>query len=86
MKLDTHGLRMKGLKKASGETSNYGHYSPQYMEIFYHKQTGEVWTKFQYSIGHNTWTQYDDTDIIKVCNASMHMTMQEIADKIAERV
>lgn len=86
MKLDTNGIKMKGLKKASGETKFYGYYSPRYTEIFYHKHTGEVWTKHQYSIGHNNWTQYDDPDIIKVCNASMHMTMQEIADMIAEKV
>lgn len=86
MKLNTHGYPMTGLKKASGKTENWGDYSMFYAEIFYHKKTGEVWTKRQCSIGHNSWTEYHDADIIKVCNASNHMTMQEIADKIAERL
>lgn len=84
--INTHDLKINGLKKASGETKNYGYYSGKYVEIFYDKGTGEVLTKFQYSLGQNTWTEYHDSNIIKVCNASMHMTMQEIADKIAERI
>lgn len=84
--INTHDLKIKGLKKASGETENYGYYSGKYVEIFYDIGTGEVWTKFQYSLGQNSWTEYHDSNIIKVCNASTHMTMQEIADKIAERI
>ena len=86
MKINTHGLTIKGIKKASGETCDYGYYSGEYVEIFYDRSTGEVWTKYQYSLGHNWWTQYDDPDIIKVCSTSQHLTMQQIADLIAERL
>lgn len=84
--INKHGLKMVGLKKASGETKNYGYYSGKYNEIFYNRKTGEVWAKFQYSLGQNSYTVYDDEDhaIIKICNASEHMTMQELADRIAE--
>lgn len=85
-KINTRGLKMVGLKAASGETYNYGCYSGKYVEIFYNRRTGKIWTIFQYSLGHNSWTEYRSPDVIKVCNASTHWTMQEIADAIAEAV
>ena len=81
-KVNYHGLNIKGIKKASGATMDYGYYSGCYDEVFYDRKTGEVWTVYQYSLGQNTWTQYDYPDVIKVCNASQHMTMQEISDAI----
>lgn len=85
-KVDTHGIKIKGLKKASGNTENYGYYSGKYDEVFYDRKTGEVWTVSRYSLGQNTWAVYDDPNVIKVCNASNHMTMQEIADMIYQRL
>lgn len=84
--LNTHGLKIKGLKKASGETVDYGFNDGRYDEVFYDRSTGEVWTVFQCSLGQNWWTKYPDPSIIKICNATRHMTMQELADKIAEVV
>ena len=86
MTINNHGLRINGLKKASGCTENYGPYSGSYVEIFYDKSSGDVWGNYQYSIGHNSWTVYNDPDIIKICDASMHMTMQQIADAIHDRL
>lgn len=86
MAIDTHGLKMTGLKKASGETRNYGFYSPEYNEIFYDRATGEVWTVYQHSLGHNSWTEYHDPNVIKICNTSQHLTMQEIADGISNKL
>lgn len=83
MTIDKHGLKMSGLKKASGATQDYGAYSPEYQEIFYDRSTGEVWAVYQYSLGHNSWTEYHDPDVIKICNTSSHLTMQQIADAIA---
>lgn len=81
-KVNTYGLTIKGLKKTSGYTEDYGYYSGRYVEIFYDRSTGEVWGNFQYSLGQNSWTEYHDPDIVKICNTSRHMTMQEIADEI----
>ena len=86
MKINTHGLKMTGLKKASGATCNYGDYSPKYDQIFYDRFTGEVWTVFHWSIGGNSWTEYDDEEVIWICDARHHMTMQRIADEIAWRI
>lgn len=83
-KVNTHGLKMVGLKMASGNT---GCTTPNaYDELFYNRSTGEVWTVFQCSIGHNSWTVYHDPSIIKIGETSEHMTMQEIADLIAEHI
>lgn len=84
--VDTHGLEIKGLRHACSDTFNYGDYSAAYTEIFYHRKTCKIWTKYQYSLGHNNWTEYDDPDILKVCETSRHMTMQEIADAVAKRM
>ena len=84
MKLNTHGLKMKGIKKASGETCDYGYYSASYVEVFYDRSTGEIWTRYQHSLGHNWWTQYSDPDIIKICDTSEHLTMQQLADMIRD--
>ena len=85
MSINTHGIKIKGLRKASGETRSYID-AGSYDEIFYDRSTGEVWTRYQYSLGQNSWTQYHDINVIKICNTSRHMTMQEIADAIAQAI
>lgn len=79
--INTYGLTMKGLRKASGDTQSYRD-AASYDEIFYNRESGEIWTRFQHSLGFNSWTQYHDPAIVKICNAQHHMTMQAIADAI----
>lgn len=86
MKLKKHGLKMNGLKAASGETQNYGYYSGCYVQISYDTRDGQVLTSFHCSLGQNSWTEYHSDKIVHICNTSRHMTMQEIADKIAQEV
>lgn len=85
-KINTYGYKMHGLKAASGETKNYGYYSGSYVQINYDVSTGDVWTDYHYSLGQNSWTEYHDSDVVTVCNTSRHMTMQEIADAIADAI
>lgn len=84
--INKHGLKMHGLKAASGETRNYGYYSGHYVQISYDTDTGDVLTDYHYSLGQNSWTRYHDPAIITVATAADHMTMQEIADAIARAV
>jgi len=84
-KVNTYGINIKGLKAASGSTRNYSDRS-FYDELFYDLKTGEVWTVFQCSLGCNTWTEYHDPNVTRICNTASHMTMQEIADAIHEAV
>lgn len=80
---NAYGLKIKGLKKVSGETKSLrGYYSGEYMEVFYNTATREVWSNYQYSLGQNIWTVYDNPDIIKVGNICQPMTMQQLTDKI----
>lgn len=85
-KINTHGFKMTGLKKASGNTEYYPTRSGMYNELFYDVITGEVWTVFQCSLGHNSWTEYHDSNVRKICNTDEHMTMQEIADMIRDNM
>lgn len=83
MKINTYGIKMKGLRKACGETKGLsGYYSGEYIELFYDRNTGEVWTVYQYSLGQNTWTVYHDKNIIHIANISKPKTMQELANLI----
>ena len=84
MKINKHGLNMRGLKSASGDTKDYGRNC--YIQISYNTRTGEVLTDYHYSIGGNSWTEYRDSDIVTIRNTSRHMTMQEIADAIAQEL
>ena len=79
-KVNTYGLTIKGLKKASGCTEDYGFYSGRYSEIFYDRSTCEIRVIDQ--VSHNSFTVSNDPDFVKICSTYRHMTMQEIADKI----
>lgn len=82
-KVDTHGLKIVGLKKASSDTYNRKWRDQSHDEIFYNRETGEVWAVYQYGLMTRV---YDDPNVIKIVNAWKHMTMQEIADMISQVV
>lgn len=87
MKVNTHGLKMTGLRKACSESKILdGYYSGKYIQINYDKLTGEVFSDYHYSLGQNSWTEYHDPNVINCGNICNPMTMQGIADLIANRV
>lgn len=87
MAINKHGYKMVGLKKTASETKNLrGGYNGEYCEIFYDTKTGEVWAVWQVSLGQNTWTVYHDKNVVKVCNVCIPLTMQDIADCIADKM
>ena len=83
-KINTHGLKMVGLRKASGDTRNY--YDSRYIQISYDRDNGEILTDLHSDWGRTWETVYHEPGVIKICTTSRHMTMQEIADAIAETV
>ncbi len=85
-KVNKHGLKMRGLKAASGKTRNYGYYSGHYVQISYDTDTGDVLADYHYSLGQNSWTRYHDPAIITIATTADHMTMQQIADAITRAV
>ena len=86
MKIDTHGLKMIGLRKASGYTENYPESSGEYVQVSYDKATGDVLTTYHVSLGYNSYTEYHDENVISVCYTRQHLTMQMLADIIAAKV
>lgn len=82
--LNKHNLKIKGIKKASSETVNWT--NGGYTEVFYNKNTGEVWCVDQISLGHNSWTEYHDPDVVKITETERHLTMQEISDMIFQEL
>ena len=78
-KVDKHGLNIKGLKKASGDTFDCNNC---YNELFYDRSTGGVWVLLQAGRIGSSQTKYHDEDIVKIDDISCHLTMQEIADRI----
>lgn len=81
--LNTYGLRMSGLRTVAGETKSLtGSYSPEYLQLNYDRSTGEVWTDFFFSVGHNNWTKYQDENVLNCGNLCSHYTMQELANII----
>ena len=80
MKIDKHGLTIRGLKAASGKTYNEPRYSDWHHDVMYNRETGEVWTDNIY--GRNTWQEYNDPSIVRLVKTDRHLTMQDIADEV----
>ena len=78
--VDIHGKTMYGLKKASGKTKCL--YPPEYIQISYNTETGEVLTSYHYDLGKNSFTRYDDENIILVTRTDEDLTQKQIAEKI----
>ena len=80
-------MKIKGLKKVSGESKKLsGHYSPEYLQLNYNTKTGEAWINYHYSIGHNSWTEYHEPEIITCGNITEPKTQKELAAMIHDAI
>lgn len=80
-------LKIKGIKKISGETRALnGYHSGQYLQVNYDRKSGEAWTDFHCSLGQNSWREYSDSNIISCGNLSEPATMAEIREMIERAV
>ncbi|MDR0889345.1 MAG: hypothetical protein LBM28_01700 [Oscillospiraceae bacterium] len=85
MTINTHGLKMTGLRKAAGETKCLrGAYDAGYVQISFDTATGEVLSDYHYDLGHNSHTRYHEDTVINCGTISVPTTMQGIADMIRE--
>lgn len=60
-------MKIKGLKSAVGDYQHAnagGFFSPSYGCLMFDKSTGELWTDYFCSIGHNEWKVYHSDAII----------------------
>lgn len=81
--INTHGLTIQGLRAVCGQTADWPCGSGGHTDVYYNRDTGEIWASDH--VG-NTWTQYDDPEIIRVCSTATHMTMQQLADLVYQAV
>ena len=80
-------LSIKGLKAIAGASKVLkGYYSGHYLQVNYNRATGKAWYNEHFSLGQNSWTQYDDRNIINCGNISEPVTMAELRAKIEEAV
>ena len=83
--INTHGLKMVGLRKVSGETKGLeGRYGRWHLQLNYNTATGELWTNTH--VSSNSQTVYDDANIKVIAMLSDPYTMQELADMVADAV
>lgn len=74
---------MKGIKRVCSDTKTLrGFYSPEYLQLFYDAKTDELFTEFLFSIGHNSFIQSDDPEIINLGFLYEPMTMQEVKEYV----
>ena len=74
---------VKGIKKAVRtfrKANAGGCYSPHYGVMMLDRGTGEVWTDEFYDLGHNSWKEYEDRNIM---NLSGYMGQRGIAVNMA---
>lgn len=70
--------KIKGIKKASGYTENYPARGQHRVDLFIDLETAEVWGEYIY--GNQTWKQFHNPNIRKLCSTKKHMTMKEIRE------
>ena len=80
--LNTHGLKMVGLKKAVGEMVNWSDQRVNNV-IYYDRNTGDIMCRTHTQ---NSWDEWHDPAIICAARTPGRMTMQQLADAIAQSV
>ena len=81
--LNTHGIKIRNIRKVSGETCTCYR---GYVQISYDRATGELLSDYHYNGPVESWTEYNDPDVITICNTRRHMTMQQLADAVLDRL
>ena len=83
-KINMHGLKIEGLRKAAKDSANGSRRYNLHMQINYNSDNGEVWASGPMTDGE--YINFDDPAIFPVCETRTHMTMQAVADAISEAV
>lgn len=80
-------LKIKGIKAIAGASKDLrGYYSGRYLQVNYNRSTGETWYNEHVSLGQNSWTQYEDGDIINCGTISEPVTMAQLREMIERAV
>lgn len=76
---------MKYLKKTVSEIKSCPQGVGAYYEVFYNRETDKLFTVFQVSLGHNSWTKFENPEIVKIGEFEKPVTMAELKE-LVERV
>lgn len=79
MSINTHGLNLTNIEEASEATTDWPQGSGGYNQIAYNQNSGEIIVTEH--VG-DTWTEYGDPDIVRICDTTIHISAQRIADII----
>jgi hypothetical protein len=72
-------MKIKGLKTVCSESKTLpGMMTGCYLQLNYDMKKHEVFTNLHCSLGHNSWTRYDDENIIVIGNIDGPMSMKDI--------
>lgn len=74
-------LKIKGLKKACGETKELNYLKGEHIQLAIDTKTGELITR--YHVGDN-WTVFHDPDVHTIRNIYQACTMDEIRKLVKE--
>lgn len=76
-------MKFKGLKKVVSEIKEIsGNNRGFYYEVFYNKETDTVFSEEHVSLGKNSWTEYDNVNIIRIGNFDCYVSMSDLKDLI----
>ena len=75
---------MKNLKKTVSEIKSCPQGMGAYYEVFYNRATDELFTCFQVSLGHNSWTKFENPEIVKIGEFEKPVTMKELKQLVEE--
>ena len=75
---------MKNLKKTVSEIKTCPQGMGAYYEVFYNRETDELFACFQVSLGHNSWTKFEDPEIVKIGEFENPITMKELKQLVEE--
>lgn len=73
---------IKGLQEAWAEIKSCPKRRDCYYEVFFNRQTGEVFTNFQVSLGANSWVEYKNKNVVKVGDFNWQTTKAEFIHAI----
>ena len=70
-----------------GADDGLGSYSNTYVQINLDKSTSEIWGDYHCTIGRNSWTEYDDNNIISLgFYADKNFSLADLEEALRERV
>ena len=75
---------MKNLKKTVSEIKSCPQDVGAYYEVFYNRTEDKLFTCFQVSLGHNSWTKFEDPEIVKIGDFENPVTMKELKQLVEE--